>query len=358
MRLRGLASPRYVHNMSTATSPRMRALRITAPGDPSVLAVEWVSRPVPGPHELLVRVAASALNRADLLQRAGRYPAPPGSPADIPGLEFAGTVVASGPEAARWRIGDRVCGLVGGGAQAEFLTTHEDAAIAVPGSLGLVDAAAVPEAFITAHDALVTQAGLRAGERVLVFAVASGVGLAAVHLIRAFGAQAYGTTRSPGKLDRVRAEGLTDGATIDVPDEIAEHVERWTNGAGMDVVLDLVGGDWAAAAVKCLAPRGRLMCVGTLAGGSTTVDLRRILNRRLTIRGTVLRARSLEEKIGVTAAFARDVAPLLASGHVRPVVDGVYPLESASEAHTRLERGDTVGKLVLTISPSSLTPEA
>lgn len=330
----------------------MRALRITAPGDPSVLAVETVPRPEPGAKEILVRVAAAALNRADLLQRAGRYPAPPGWPPDIPGLEFAGTVAATGAGVTRWRIGDRVCGLVGGGAQAEYLTTHEDAAMNVPASLGLADAAAVPEAFITAHDALVTQAGLREGDRVLVFAVASGVGLAAVHLIRAMGAHAYGTTRTAAKLDRVREEGLTDGTTVGVPDELASHVERWTDGTGMDVVLDLVGGAWASAAIGILAPHGRLMCVGTLAGASATMNLRRILSRRLTIRGTVLRARSLAEKIAATSAFERDVLPLLASGEVKPVVDGVYPLESAAEAHERLERGDTVGKLILTIAPA------
>lgn len=300
-----------------------------------------------------MRVSAAALNRADLLQRAGRYPAPTGSPKDIPGLEFAGTVAALGAGASRWRVGDRVCGLVGGGAQAEFLATHEDAAIAVPDSLGMVEAAAVPEAFITAHDALVMQAGLRAGERVLVFAVASGVGLAAVHLIRAWGARAYGTTRTAAKLDRARAEGLTEAAAIGAPDELWGHVERWTDGAGVDVVLDLVGGDWAAAAIQALAPRGRLLCVGTLAGGGATFDLRRILNRRLTICGTVLRSRALDEKIAATAAFARDVLPLLAAGRLRPVIDHVYPLEAAAEAHARLEQSDVVGKLVLTIAPGS-----
>lgn len=329
----------------------MRALRITAPGDPSVLAVETVPRPEPGPGEILVRVAAAALNRADLLQRAGRYPAPPGSPADIPGLEFSGTVAAAGPGATRWPVGARVFGLVGGGAQAEYLTTHEDAVVAVPGSLGLAEAAAVPEAFITAHDALVTQAGLKAGERVLVYAVASGVGLAAAHLIRAMGAHAFGTTRTAAKLERLRAEGVASAAAIVAPDDVGALVDRWTGGRGMDVVLDLVGGEWAAASISALASRGRLMCVGTLAGGGATFDLRRILNRRLTIRGTVLRARTLEEKIAAISAFSRDILPLLASGAVHPVIDGVYPLDAAAEAHARLERCDVVGKLVLTIAP-------
>ena len=333
--------------MTTELPSVMRALRITRPGS---LELDTLPLPEPGAEEVLVRVSAAALNRADLMQRAGRYPAPAGVPADIPGLEFSGTVAAVGPSSARWRIGDRICGLVGGGAQAEYLTTHERAVTAVPDALGMVEAAAVPEAFITAHDALVTQAGVQPGERVLIFAVASGVGLAAVHLVRALGAQAFGTTRTPAKIARVMAEGLSGGAAVTEPDDVPAHADRWTEGRGMDIVLDLVGGAWAAAAVQALAPRGRLMCIGTLAGTSATLDLRRILTRRLTIRGTVLRSRSLGEKIAATEAFARDVTPLLARGTVRPVIDDVYELENAAAAYDRLESGDTTGKLVLTIA--------
>jgi putative PIG3 family NAD(P)H quinone oxidoreductase len=329
---------------------QMRALRIARPGDPSVLSVEEVTRPTPTAREILVRVTAAALNRADLLQRAGRYPAPPGVPPDIPGLEFAGTVAELGSQTSRWRVGDRIFGLVAGGAQAEYLVTHEETVAAIPANIGMIEAAAVPEAFITAHDALISQAEMKAGNRVLIFAVGSGVGLAAVHLIRAFGAASWGTTRTPDKLLRARAEGLCDGAVVELPGEIPPLVERWTGGAGMDVVLDLVGGDYAAAGVDSLAPRGRLMCIGTIAGTRASLDLRRILSRRLTIRGTVLRARTLDEKIAVTSAFVRDVVPLLAAGSVSPVVDGVYPLEAAGDAHTRLERGDAVGKLVLAIA--------
>lgn len=342
---------RYVRAMPTNDADRaMRALRITSPG---ALQLGRVPRPAPSEREILVRVAAAALNRADIMQRAGRYPAPPGAPADIPGLEFAGVVAECGAQVRNWRVGDRVCGLVGGGAHAEYLTTHEDVAIAVPEGIDLAKAAAVPEAFITAHDALVTQAALRPGERVLVFAVASGVGLAAVHLIRALGGRAYGATRSAGKLDRAMAEGLEGGAAIAVPDDLAPHVERWTAGQGMDIVLDLVGGDWASAALQALAPHGRLMCIGTLAGSRATVDLRRILSRRLTIRGTVLRSRSLQEKIAVTAAFVRDVMPLLAAGRVQPVIDEVVPFENAADAYDRLEAGETTGKIVLAIGPET-----
>jgi putative PIG3 family NAD(P)H quinone oxidoreductase len=335
-----------MHSDMHSNDQLMRALHITEPG---ALRVEAAARPRAGAREILVRVRAAGLNRADLMQLAGRYPAPEGSPRDIPGLEFAGTVEAIGDGASRWRSGDRVCGLVGGGGQAEYLTTHEDAVLAIPDSMDFVQAAAVPEAFITAHDALVTQAAMREGERVMIFAVASGVGLAAVHLIRALGGRAFGTTRTPDKLDRVRAEGLTDGAAIDTPNDVPAHAEAWSGGAGMDIVLDLVGGGWSAAAVQTLAPHGRLMCIGTLAGSSATLDLRRMLSRRLTARGTMLRGRTLVEKIGATAAFERDVGPLLASGAVRPVIDGVYPLEDARAAYDRLADGATVGKLVLTM---------
>jgi NADPH:quinone reductase len=324
----------------------MRALRISGPG---TLVLGDVARPVPRAREILVRVEAAALNRADLLQRAGQYPAPAGSPPDIPGLEFAGTVADRGEGATRWTVGDRVYGLVGGGAQAEFLTTHELAVARAPDELDAIEAAAVPEAFITAHDALVTQAGLRAGERVLIFAVASGVGLAAVALVRALGADAFGTTRTPDKLDRVLAAGLAGGAAVREPDDVPPYVERWVGERGMDVVLDLVGGGWAAAGVQALGPRGRMMCIGTLAGGSATLNLRRILTRRLTIRGTVLRSRTLEEKVAATDAFDRDVGPLLRAGTVRPAIDGVYQLEQAARAYDRLESGDTVGKLVLAL---------
>ncbi|HSJ63517.1 MAG TPA: alcohol dehydrogenase catalytic domain-containing protein, partial [Gemmatimonadaceae bacterium] len=208
----------------------MRALRISAPG---TLALGDVARPLPRAREILVRVDAAALNRADLLQRAGRYPAPAGWPPDIPGLEFAGTVADRGEGATRWAVGDRVYGLVGGGAQAEYLTTHELAVARVPDGLNAIEAAAVPEAFVTAHDALVAQARLREGERVLIFAVASGVGLAAVALVRALGGEAYGTTRTPHKLDRVLAAGLAGGAAVREPDDVPPHVERWVGGGGM-----------------------------------------------------------------------------------------------------------------------------
>jgi putative PIG3 family NAD(P)H quinone oxidoreductase len=328
----------------------MKAVVITRPGGPEVLEVREVERPEPGTGELLVRVHATALNRADLLQREGRYPAPPGAPADIPGLEFAGDVAALGPGAREWREGDRVFGITGGGAYAEYLVAHERTLAPIPKSLDWDDAAAVPEAFITAHDALVTQAAVRASERVLIHAIGSGVGLAASQLTRAFGALPFGTSRTGDKIDRARAFGLEDGVALDRdPASLAAAVSRWTAGRGVDLVLDLVGGAYVAAGIAALAPGGRLVLIGTVAGAQAQLDLRRVLTQRLTIRGTVLRARPLEEKILATRAFATEVVPLLERGLVRPVVDSRFTLVQITEAHRHLESNATFGKVVVQV---------
>ena len=327
----------------------MRAAVITKAGGPDVLEVRDVPRPVPGEGEVLVRVRASALNRADLLQRRGNYPAPPGAPKDIPGLEIAGEVAARGPGAGRWSVGDRVFGIVGGGGNAEYATTNEHELLAVPSSLGWEEAAAVPEAFITAHDALITQAAMRPGESVLIHAIGSGVGLAAVQLVRAMGGRAFGTARTKDKIDRARKLGLDDGFVVArEPAAFVDAARAWTGGRGVDVVIDLVGGDYLAADVAAAALKGRIMLVGLLAGRSTTLDLGLVLRQRLSIRGTVLRSRESREKVDATRAFARDVLPLLESGKVRPLVDRVLPLERISEAHALLESNETFGKVVLT----------
>ena len=328
----------------------MKAVVIPRPGGPEVLELRDVERPTPGSGEVLVRVRATALNRADLMQREGRYPPPPGAPADIPGLEFAGEVAELGPGAREWREGDRVFGITGGGAYAEYLVVHERTLAPIPTTLGWDEAAAVPEAFITAHDALVTQAGVRASERVLVHAVGSGVGLAAVQLARAFGALPFGTSRTGDKIERARELGLEDGVALGrEPAALAEAVARWTNRRGVDVVLDLVGGAYVPAGVDALAPRGRLILIGTVAGAQTSLDLRRVLTGRLTIRGTVLRARPLEEKILATRAFAAEVVPLLERRVIRPVIDAAFPLAQIAAAHRHLESNATFGKVVVRV---------
>jgi NADPH2:quinone reductase len=329
----------------------MKAIIITAPGGVEVLELREVARPAPLYGQVLVRVHATALNRADLMQRAGKYPPPPDAPKDIPGMEFAGEVAELGAGVTRWKVGQRVFGIVGGGAYAEYLVSHERMLAEIPGAMGYADAAAVPEAFITAHDALVTQAQLRASELVLIHAVASGVGLAAVQLVRALGAIPFGTARGKGKLDRAKELGLEAGwaATNDMS-ELTAHAKRWSGGRGINVVLDLVGGAYFPASIEVMAPLGRLMVIGTIAGRDAQIPLGRVLSSRITIRGTMLRGRALEEKIAATRSFEEQVVPLFARGVLHAVVDREYPLADARAAHTRLESNETVGKIVLRVT--------
>lgn len=329
----------------------MRAVVITKPGGPDVLELRDVPEPSPSYGQVLVRVHATALNRADILQRQGRYPAPADSPADIPGMEFAGEIAEIGVGVSRWKIGQRVFGIVGGGAYAEFLVTHERMLAEIPEALSYTHAAAIPEAFITAHDALVTQAQLRASETVLIHAVASGVGLAAVQLTRALGAIPFGTARGEGKIDSARAYGLENGwAATEALQELAVHAKRWSGGRGMNVVLDLVGGAYFPASIEAMAPLGRLMIIGTIAGREATIPLGRVLSSRITIRGTMLRGRALEEKISATRAFEDQVVPLLARGIVRAVVDREFALADVRAAQMRMESNESIGKIVLRVS--------
>lgn len=326
----------------------MRAAVISRFGPPEVLEVREVPTPVPGPHDVLVRVHATAVNRADLLQRIGRYPAPPGWPDDIPGLEFAGEVAATGSDARRWRPRDRVFGLAGGGTYAEYVVVHEATLARIPDTLTWHEAAAIPEAFITAYDALVTQGRLAAGERVLVHAVASGVGLAAVQVARAWGAQVFGTTRTSDKLAPAESLGMEAGiALAGGVEPLAEAVARWSGGRGVDVVVDLVGGPYVAASVNAAALRARLLLVGAVAGSQAQLDIRQVLGKRLTLQGTVMRARPLPERIAVADAFARDVVPRVADGTLRPTIDAVFPLDQSADAHARVESNASVGKVVI-----------
>lgn len=331
----------------------MRAAVISRPGGPDVLAIE--QRPTPAVHDgdVLVRVVGSALNRADLVQRAGRYPAPPGAPPDIPGLEFAGVVSAIGASVTRWRIGDRVFGLVPGGAHAEYLATPAETVARVPDVLDLSVAGTLPEACITAHDAL-QQADFASGESVLIHAVGSGVGLAAVQIVRALGGVPFGTARSEAKLYTAGALGLEAGF-VPGRDEsgapgFADEVTARTGGRGVDVILDLVGGPYVSEGIRALAPRGRLMLIGLLAGPDASLDLRRVLSRRLSVRGTVLRARAHAERVAFTQAFTDVIVPMLVGGRVKPVIDRTFSLEQIVEAHALLEGNETSGKIALRIS--------
>lgn len=329
----------------------MRVVTIVTHGGVEGLEIREAPTPAnPTADRVRVRVRAAALNRADLLQRLGRYPAPPGFPADIPGLEFAGEVDAVGPEVREWKTGQRVFGIIGGGAQAEFVVVPENQLAEIPSHLDWTEAAAVPEAFITAHDALFTQAELKIGETVLVHAAGSGVGTAAVQLARAAGAGVFGTSRTADKLQRATEYGLSASVAVgNDPARLIDPVREWTGGKGVDVVLDLVGASYLEANLAALANQGRLMFVGTTSGAEATLNIGMVMSKRLKLRGTVLRARSAEEKARATSLFARHVVPLLAEGSVRAVVDSVYRMEEVRDAHLRLESNQSFGKIVLEI---------
>ncbi|HZD04042.1 MAG TPA: NAD(P)H-quinone oxidoreductase, partial [Longimicrobiales bacterium] len=307
----------------------MKAVVVARPGGPEVLEL----RDVPGPETVAdrvrVRVVASGVNRADVLQRRGGYPAPPGWPDDIPGLEFSGVVENVGPECRLRKPGDRVMGLVGGGGYAEYVVVDERETVTVPEALDLVAAGAVPEAFMTAFDAVHLQMGLTAGETLLIHAVGSGVGTAALQLARVAGARTLGTSRTPEKLERARALGLdvaVEGGGEDWPDRVMEA----TGGRGVDVVLDLVGAPYVSGNLEVLAPRGRWIVVGVPGGGVAKMDLRRLMGKRATLTGTLLRSRPREEKAALARAFESRVAPLFGRGLLEPVVDEVHPAREAA----------------------------
>ena len=295
---------------------------------------------------MLVRVRFAGLNPADTAQRAGRYPAPPGSPPDIPGLEVAGTVEACGAGVTAWRPGDRVFGLVGGGGLADRVVVHERCVAAVPEGLGEREAAAVPEAFITAHDALV-QAGLRPGETLLVHGAAGGVGTAALQIGALMGARALGVVRSDeaaGAVEELGAEAIRD-------DGFAEAVAERTGGRGADVILELVGAVHFPANLEALASRGRIVVVSVAAGSRVELPLLALMQKRALVRGTVLRPRPLEEKAQAVRAFEREVVPALASGRIRPLVDSVVPAAAIAAAFDRLDGRGKVGKVLIEFAP-------
>lgn len=327
----------------------MRAVVLRGHGGVEVLSVEDVPDPEPGPDEVLVDVAATALNRADLLQRVGGYPGPPMEP-EIPGLEFGGTVAAVGDRVRSWSPGDRVMGLVGGAAYAERVVTHERAALAVPAAVETGDAAAIPEVFITAYDALVAQGGLTSGRSALVHAGASGVGTAAIQIAKAMGAR-IAVTCSTGKVDACRELGAD--LVIDYrSSDFGAAVADWTGGRGVDVVLDVIGGEYLERNIDSVRTQGRIVQVGVMGDGTASFPLGKLLPKRAALIGTVLRARPIEQKIEITQRFAAEMLPLFDTGALRPVIDARYPLDAIADAHTYMESNANVGKIVVdTTSP-------
>jgi putative PIG3 family NAD(P)H quinone oxidoreductase len=301
------------------------------------LTVEDHADPAPGAGEILVRVRAAGINGADMMQRRGMYPAPPGSPQDIPGLELAGEVIGRGPGAERFSEGDRVMAIVGGGGQAELATVHERQAMPVPDGLNWAEAGGTPEVFTTAHDAIFTQAGLRMGERFLVHGAAGGVGTAAVQLGAAVGAHVVATVRRPEAREAVTTLGA---------DEVIEP-EGFEERGPFDVILELVGAPNLGPNLKAVAMQGRIVVIGIAAGAKGEVNLRDLMTKRATLRASMLRARPLEEKAQATRAVERHVLPLFADGKLRVPIAETFPLERAAEAYDRFAEGGKVGKIVL-----------
>lgn len=326
----------------------MQAVVITKPGGPDVLKLENRPMPVPTGAEVLVKVQATAVNRADIIQTRGFYPAPKDVPADIPGLEFAGIVEKCGPSVDEFSPGDRVFGLVGGGAYCEYLCIHSRCLAPIPQNLNFDEAAAIPEAFITAYDALVSQLKMQTGESLLIHAVGSGVGLAAVQIAKLIGATTIGSSRQKNKLEKSYERGLNKGIHV-TANGFSDEVMSMTNGKGVDIILDLVGGNYSSQNINCLANKGRMIIVGLVAGAKTEMDLAKILGKRLTIKGTTLRARPLEEKIAVMQCFRKHLLPHFESGKLRPDIDKVLPIQSVQEAFEYVISDQNFGKVVLTL---------
>lgn len=326
---------------------KTKAVCIGEPGGPETLSVREIDLPDPGPGQVLVDVEAAGLNRADVLQRRGKYPPPADVPQDVPGLEFAGTVRQLGSSASGFQVGDRVMGIVGGGAMATQVVTGERELMRVPLGLDCQHAAAIPEAFVTSYDALFLNAGLSMGETVLIHAVASGIGTAATQLAKATGANVAGTTRSADKIADCEALGL------DVPiavagGNIAEQLEEKLTGMKANVVLDMVGAPYLRPTLKVMATEGRIVVIGVLGGSHVeNFPLFQLMRNRIRLSGTVLRSRPSEQKASLTQKFARHCLPLFETGLVKPVVSATIPMADIQDAHRQMEANQTFGKLVM-----------
>jgi putative PIG3 family NAD(P)H quinone oxidoreductase len=325
---------------------KAKAIRIREPGGPDVLEVGEIELSVPRPSQVLVEVAAAGLNRADCLQRRGFYPAPAGVPSDVPGLEFAGVVESVGDSVSDWKPGDRVMGIVGGGSMATRLLTEAAELMPVPKDLSLEEAAAVSEVFLTAYDAIVLQGALGAGHTVLLHAVASGVGTAAIQIATALGATSVGTSRTAHKLPRCTELGLTHAVLVEdgqFADTVLAAVPK-----GADVILDTVGAAYLSQNVKVVAKKGRIIVIGLMGGVKGELALGALLAKRASIHGSVLRSRSAAEKAKLTKSFTEEMLGRFESGELKPIIDEVLPMTEVQVAHQRMDGNETFGKLVLT----------
>lgn len=324
----------------------MRAAVITEPGGPEVFRIQEIPDPIPGPEDVLVEVKATALNRADLLQRRGRYPAPLGIRGDVPGLEMAGVVLSVGDLVEGFSEGDRVFGLLGGGGYAEKVITNYSMLAHIPDNLDFNNAAAVPEVFMTAYDALFNHCELRMGESALIHAAGSGVGTAAIQLAKSVGAVTFGTAGSQEKIDKAKELGLDLGVNYNTQ-QFSEVIKDATNSRGVDVILDVIGAPYWVDNISSLTTKGRMVIVGTMGGATQEVNLGALMQKRLTIKGTVLRSRSMPEKMTLNQQFVKHVLPLLGHGNIKPVVDRIFSIEEVADAHTYMETNANFGKIIL-----------
>ncbi|MFC4349270.1 NAD(P)H-quinone oxidoreductase [Kordiimonas lipolytica] len=326
----------------------MKAVEITTPGGPDVLKPCERETPVAGEGEILIRVEAAGVNRPDVVQRLGRYPAPPGA-SDIPGLEVAGEVVALGAGTEGFKVGDKVCALVPGGGYAEFCTANAACAMHVPKGFSMVQAAAIPETYFTVWSNLFDRAGLTEGETLLVHGGSSGIGSTAIQLAKAFGAKVITTVGNAEKADFCTKLGA-DVLVNYREDDFVEAVKDFTGGVGVNVVLDMVGGDYIAKNIECLAVEGRHVSIAFLQGPQVDVNMLPVMLKRLVLTGSTLRARDNSFKGAIARALQAQVWPLMEAGKVAPVIDSVYPLEQASEAHARMETSQHMGKIMLEVA--------
>lgn len=323
----------------------MRAITVPTPGDAHVLTMTEVAEPVPGDRDVLIRVAAAGLNGADISQRRGYYPSPPGAP-EWPGLEVSGEIVDTGSSVTEWSAGDLVCALLPGGGYAEFVTVDAGLVLPVPPGVDLVEAAGLPEVVATVWSNVFLSAGLLRGDSLLAHGGSSGIGSMAIQLGVAFGARVFATAGNPEKVAFCRELGAE--VAIDYREQdFVEVVRQETDGTGVDVVLDIVGGDYIARDLEALATGGRVMSIANRSAQPSTIDVNRLMHKRAKIWGTTLRARPLAERVAIITSVRENVWPHLAAGRIRPVIDSVFPLEDATQAHLRMESSRHLGKILL-----------
>ncbi|MEX0839507.1 MAG: NAD(P)H-quinone oxidoreductase [Parvibaculum sp.] len=325
----------------------MTAIAIREPGGPDVLETRRIARPDPGHGEILIKVAAAGVNRPDTIQRMGLYPPPPGAP-ETPGLEVAGEVVATGPGVTLWKTGEKVCALVGGGGYAEYCLAHESHALPVPQGLSMTEAAALPETFFTVWTNVFERGALKAGETFLVHGGSSGIGTTAIQLAALFGATVIATAGSAEKCAACLKLGADAAIDYRTQDFVAE-TKRLTDGRGADVILDMVGGDYIPRNIQAAATDGRIVSIAFLNGSTAEVNFLPVMLKRLTLTGSTLRPRSIEEKAALAQALKEKVWPLIEAGRIKPLIDTVFPLADAAKAHALMEKSSHIGKIILAV---------